>query len=99
MNLNTTGQDCYVLYAHLSVEDMNKYYDLELKDLKNYLKSVSVSPEDIKSFNVKVGDIIGFVGSTGHSDGNHLHFVLRMKINDEWIYIENPQQYFSGWGK
>lgn len=49
--------------------------------------SVKVSVGD----NVKAGQVIGFMGSTGNSTGAHLHFGI--KINNSWV---DPQPYLLG---
>lgn len=48
-----------------------------------------------KGQSVKRGDVIGFVGSTGMSTGNHLHFVVKVKNKqDAWDYV-NPINYIK----
>lgn len=51
---------------------------------------------------VKSGEVIGYVGTTGFSTGNHLHFGIRKTINGQIVdnnngyfgYID-PEPYFS----
>lgn len=43
-----------------------------------------------KGANVKQGDIVGYMGSTGNSTGAHLHFGI--KDNGQWI---NPEPYLD----
>jgi murein DD-endopeptidase MepM/ murein hydrolase activator NlpD len=48
-----------------------------------------------KGQSVKKGDVIGYVGSTGMSTGNHLHFVVKIKNKKgTWDYV-NPLNYIK----
>ena len=49
--------------------------------------SVTVNKGDT----VKAGTVIGYMGTTGNSTGNHLHFGI--KINGEWV---DPRPYLEG---
>lgn len=54
-----------------------------------HLKYASVCVK--KNEQVSEGQIIGLMGSTGHSTGKHLHFGI--KINNKWV---NPEEYLLG---
>ena len=50
--------------------------------MRSYVTSVGAS--------VKRGDVIGYVGSTGASTGNHLHFEVRLSGD-----TTDPMSYFN----
>lgn len=62
---NSGGYGYYVLIYHGQMNDGNTYSTL----YAHMLQSPSVSPNQW----VNQGDLIGYVGSTGNSTGNHLH--------------------------
>ena len=49
---------------------------------------------------VKQGDVVGYVGTTGRSTGNHLHFEVRVHGDrrDPLSYFKDKTLYFSGKG-
>lgn len=58
----------------------------EFISLYGHLTSLNVSDGDI----VKKGDVIGYMGSTGYSTGDHLHFEIRY----QGMYL-NPASYVN----
>ncbi|MBC1797935.1 peptidoglycan DD-metalloendopeptidase family protein [Listeria booriae] len=60
---------------YVIVEDKEKGY----KSLYAHFESLNVS----QGQTVKVGDVVGFVGTTGASTGNHLH--LEFYYENEWM--------------
>ena len=63
-----------------------EHYDGKTKTLYAHASALKVSNGD----KVKAGDVVAFVGSTGRSTGNHLHFEVR--INDTPV---NPIKYIG----
>ena len=80
------------VYAHLSSfrEDIQDFVYEKQLEILDY--EIDICP-DTSEFFVKRGDLIGKMGSTGHSYGPHLHFELR--ITDSEIPI-NPLMYGFG---
>ena len=50
---------------------------------------------------VRQGDVVGYVGTTGRSTGNHLHFEVRVngKRTDPLNYFKDKALYFRSGGK
>ena len=76
------GYGNYVIIYHGKMSDGNQY-----STLYGHMRSVATSAGKY----VQQGEIIGYVGSTGRSSGNHCHFEIRR--NGSYIA---PQSVFSG---
>ena len=73
----------------VNVEKMNKYYGNNVVIENNGVKIKYAHMKEIKvnlNDNIKQGDIVGLVGSTGMSTGPHLH--IEISINSRTV---NPQ--------
>ncbi|EIO5735607.1 C40 family peptidase [Listeria monocytogenes] len=68
---------------YVIVEDTEKGY----KSLYGHFKELNVSQGQV----VKVGDVVGFVGTTGASTGNHLHleFYYKNALMNAYFYVNN----------
>lgn len=66
--------DGVVYKAGKGVLDSSYGYQVVLKHKHGFTNYAHMSRISVKSGNVKAGQIIGYVGSTGNSTGNHLHF-------------------------
>jgi len=74
--------DWYAGYGNAVVIDHKSGY----QSLFGHLSRVNV----YQGQNVKAGDLIGFVGSTGRSTGSHLHYEIRKNGDDI-----NPEPFFK----
>ena len=72
------GYGNYVIIYHGKMSDGNQY-----STLYGHMRSVATSAGKY----VKQGEIIGYVGSTGRSSGNHCHFEIRR--NGSYIAPQN----------
>ncbi|TGL87871.1 TIGR04388 family protein [Leptospira congkakensis] len=57
-----------------------------------HLSQVNVQPGD----KVKMGDLIGRSGNSGNSGGPHLHFIVEVKVGEDWILQKNEEFDWSG---
>lgn len=60
------------------------------KSIYRNLDSVNVTVGQ----SIAQGDVIGTLGNTGFSTGDHLHFGLRHKINNVWTFVD-PLEYLD----
>ena len=75
------GYGNYVAIDHGKGSDGNSY-----KAYYAHMASVAVS----NGAHVKKGQIIGYIGCTGHSTGPHLHFGVM--VNNSWV---NPMRFYT----
>ncbi len=82
-----TGYGNYVVIEHNS-EDGTTFYTLY-----GHMKQGSLMVAE--GTDIKVGQVLGIMGSTGNSTGAHLHFVIRINKNSSWNAVD-PYTYLFG---
>ena len=83
----STGYGNYVIIQHLSDEG-KRYYTLYGHMLEG---SIAVA----EGSEVKIGQVLGIMGSTGNSTGPHLHFEVRLNDNTSSNAVD-PYPYLFG---
>ena len=83
-NYNKTDKSGTSYGNYVKIKHSNGYYTL-YAHLKYKSVTVSVNTK------VKKGEVIGYMGNTGHSNGAHLHFEVRDKKNSKI----NPTPYLN----
>ncbi len=63
-------------------------HDGQLQTLYGHMSEILVQ----EGQEVKQGEVLGLVGSTGNSTGPHLHFETHAPTNDGWIAIDPSQE-------
>ena len=85
--VGSTGYGNYVVIQHISDEG-KRFYTL-------YGHMVDGSIAVAEGSEVKVGQVLGIMGSTGNSTGPHLHFEVRLNDNTSSSAV-NPYPYLFG---
>ena len=81
----SSGYGNHVIINHGKATNGNSYQTLYAHMTRYIVK---------KGQSVKKGQVIGYVGSTGTSTGNHLHFEVRIQTNSKGNYNHtNPENY------
>lgn len=80
VNYDGHGWGCYIVLL-----DKNGLYHIYC-----HLQSLTVINRYVRnnSINIKKGEIIGYMGSTGKSTGNHLHYEIRRNYFDKYDTID-----------
>ena len=77
----------FAIYGHMNAFNG---YNLQIPSTTTKQQSGSTGKITIGSRHVSEGELLGYVGSTGNSTGNHLHYGL--KINNSFV---NPALYLD----